>query len=185
MIFRKQLKGLALCFSIALIAPALAFAGGSTFQAADLQYVNGAGPALGGGTLNRSANSIQLRVAATGLEATAVYSAWFIIFNAPENCAGGPGNCMGSDLGNPQVNGGVRNAGGFVSGADGSGYLTGTMGNGAAPDGMCCFGRLMNGNKAEIHIVLQTHGAPVAGTVGFEMSHPTGTDQGFMIFPPM
>jgi hypothetical protein len=185
MIFHKQFKRLALCFSIALIAPALALAGGSTFQTADLQYVNGGGPALGGGTLNRSANSIQLRFTATALDATAVYSAWFIIFNAPENCAGGPGNCAGSDLGNPKVKGGVRNAGGFVSGSDGSGYFTGTLGSGPAPAGMAGFGNLINGNKAEIHIVLQSHGAPVAGTVGFEMSHPTGTDQGFMIFPPM
>ena len=185
MIFHKKIKGLALFFSIALVAPALALAGANTFQTAELQYVSGAGPALGGGTLNRSANSIQLRVAATGLEATAVYSAWFVIFNAPENCANGPGHCMGPDLGNPKVNGGVRNAGGFVSGADGSGYLTGTMSTGAAPAGMAGFGRLMNGKNAEIHIVLQTHGAPVAGTVGIEMSHPTGTDEYFMIFPPM
>jgi hypothetical protein len=185
MIFHKQVKGLAIFFSIALITPALALAGANTFQSAELQYVNGAGPALGGGTLNRSANSIQVRVAATGLEATTVYSAWFIIFNAPENCAGGAGNCMGSDLGNPKVGGGVRNAGGFISGADGGGYFTGSMGNGAAPDGMCCFGRLKTGNKADFNIVLKTHGAPAPGTVGVEMSNPTGTDEYFMIFPAM
>jgi hypothetical protein len=185
MIFHKQFKGLAILFSVALITPALALAGASTFQSADLQHWVGGAPALGGGTLNRSANSVQVRVTATGLEATTVYSAWFIIFNAPENCAGGPGNCMVDDVGPKDT--GVLNAGGFISGADGSGYLTGTMGNGAAPDGMCCFGRLMNGNNAEIHIVVQTHGAPVPGTVGFEMSHPTGpnADRYFMIFPAM
>jgi len=185
MIFRKQLKGLALSFSIALLAPALALAGANTFQTADLRHVIGAAPALGGGTLNRSANSIQVRVAATGLEATAVYSAWFVIFNAPENCAGGPGNCAGPDVGNPATKAGVRNAGGFITGADGSGYFTGSMSTGAAPAGMAGFGRLMNGLNAEIHIVLQTHGAPAPGTVGFEMSHPTGDDEYFLIFPPM
>jgi hypothetical protein len=185
MIFHKQFKGLALCFSIALIAPTLALAGASTFQSAELHSING-GLAVGGGTLNRSANSIQVRVTATGLETTSVYSAWFIIFNAPENCADGPGNCAPPDVGNPETKAGVRNAGGFVSGADGSGYFTGTLGSGAAPDGMAGFGRLMNGNNAEIHIVLQTHGAPVDGTVGFHMSNPLTpvADRAFLVFPP-
>ena len=192
MIFHKQVKGLALCFSIALIAPAIALAGGGTFQYAELQNIPDLEGvprlAAGGGTLNRSANSIHLRVAATGLEGTTVYSAWFIIFNAPENCVGGPGNCAGSDLDNPKVKGGVRNAGGFVTGADGNGYFTGSLKSGPAPDGLPIFGMLKNGNEAEVHIVLQTHGAPVAGTVGFEMSHPSpvlGADHAFMIFPPM
>ena len=74
MIFRKQFKGLAIFLSIALVAPALALAGASSFQSAELQHFDGSGPALGGGTLNRSANSIQVRVTAAGLEATTVDS---------------------------------------------------------------------------------------------------------------
>ena len=177
-------KGLALSLLVASMAPALAFAGDSTFQSENLRFFVGGAPTTGAGTLTRHDNSVHLRVSATGFDATAVYSAWYIIFNKPENCADNtPGGCLGSDIGNPAVKAAVLNAGGFVSGADGSGYFSGTLETGKAPSGMCCFGKLMSGTKAEIHVLLLTHGAPVPGTVNAHMSTPAGgTDQFFLIF---
>jgi len=176
-------KGLALSLLVASMAPALAFAGGSTFQSENLRFFVGGAPTTGAGTLTRHADSIHLRVAATGLTATSVYSAWFIIFNSPGDCAGGPGNCVEDDLDNPAVKGGVRNAGGFISGADGSAYFSGTLDSGPAPSGMAGFGSLKNGFKAEVHVLLLDHGAPVPGTVNAHMSTPPGgVPDVFLIF---
>ena len=176
-------KGLLLSLFIASLAPAVAFAGGSTFQSENRYFFNGGAPTTGASTLIRHAKSIHLRVTATGLSATAAYSAWFIIFNRPENCAGGPGNCVEPDLDIPAVKGAVRNAGGFISGADGSGYFSGTLETGPAPSGMAGFGTLKHGFKAEVHILLLDHGAPVPGTVHAHISTPPGgTPHVFSIF---
>ena len=177
-------KGLALGLLISSMVPAVAFAGDSTFQSENLRFFVGGAVTTGAGTLTRHNNSVHLRVAATGLDATAVYSAWFVIFNKPEKCADNtPGGCALDDIGVPAVKAAVINAGGFLSGADGSGYFSGTLEPGKAPSGMCCFGKLMSGMKSEIHVLLLTHGTPVPGTVNAHMSTPDGgTDQFFLIF---
>lgn len=181
---KHRIKGLALSLSIMALVPAVALAGAGTFQAVDAVDFNTGVSVNGAGTLTRHANSIHLRVAMTGLDPSASYSAWYVIFNRPDQCAAGPGACGEGDLGNPDVRLGVLNAGGFVSSADGTGYFAGTLQTGKPPEGMCCFGRLMHGYKSEVHIVIQTHGPAVAGTVAAEISLPTGTDQFAIVFPP-
>jgi len=54
---------------------------------------------------------------------------------------------------------------------------------GAPPAGMpCCFGQLNDSVGAEIHMVIQTHGPAVVGTIATEMTLPTGIDQYFAVF---
>ena len=166
------------------LVPAVALAGAGTFQAIDAVIFGTTTPTTGAGALTRHANSIHLRVAMNGLDPSASYSAWYVIFNRPDQCAGGPGACGLADTGNPDVRLGVLSAGGFISTADGTGYFAGTLQTGKPPEGMCCFGRLMHGYKSEVHIVIQSHGPAVAGTVAAEITLPTGTDQFAIVFPP-
>jgi len=184
MTIRHKIKGLAVSLSIIALVPVVALAGAGTFQAVDAHFFGTTDPANGAGTLTRHADSIHVRATMAGLDPSASYSAWYVIFNRPDQCAGGPGACDLADLGNPDVRLGVLNAGGFVSTADGTGYFTGTLQTGQPPAGMCCFGRLMHGYKSEVHIILQSHGPAVAGTVATEIALPTGADQFAIVFPP-
>ena len=151
----------------------------STFQTSEAYFIAG-GAAVGGGTLNRTKRSVFLRVSMADLDKNATYSAWFIIFNDPSQCSFGT---IGSCGPNPDPNGGpgdeplaaVINAGGFVTGDDGTGYFVGELSKRDHPDGVCCGdGVMKNGMKAEIHIVIETHGAILPGEVSTQMSVPFG-----------
>lgn len=186
-------KGLALGLVIATLVPAMALAGGGTFQSANALIFGTDTAVAGGATLIRHGNSIHLRVAMSGLDADSVYSAWYIIFNKPNKCADGPGNCGLVDIANPAVKAAVLNAGGFLTGNDSVGYFTGTLNTGRAPAGMCCFGNLKSGFSSEVHVLLQTHGPAVPGSVngqlsipGFECNAPAdcgNADQFAFVFP--
>lgn len=181
----NKITELALALIIVSVTPGMATAGGNTFQAADMQVFGSGDFAAGAATLDRHASGIHLRVSGNVFTANAVYSAWYIIFNNPDACAGGPGACSGADLGNPAVDGAVVNAGGFVAGGGGTGYFTGSLDNGPAPSGMCCFGKLNNGKKAEVHVLLLDHGVRNPGEIATHMSTPGGgVDQYFFIFAP-
>ena len=164
--------------------PATSFAQ-TAFQAADVMRFSTGEATTGAMTLSRSANSVQLRGTMAGLEKKSVYSVWWIIFNNPAGCVGGgEGVCTGLDVypGSP-ADAAALNASGFVTGTDGTGYFVGELETGAPPAGMpCCFGQLNDSVGAEIHIVIQTHGPAVVGTIATEMTLPTGIDQYFAVF---
>ena len=177
-----------LSLSVALLALAAIPATGmaqTAFQAADVMNFTTGEATTGAMTLSRSANSVQLRGSMAGLDKKSVYSVWWIIFNNPAGCVGGgDGICTGDDVypGGP-ADAGVLNASGFVTGTDGTGYFVGELETGAPPAGMpCCFGQLNDSVSAEIHIVIQTHGPAVVGTIATEMTLPTGIDQYFAVF---
>jgi len=181
---------------------ALEGAGGSTFQSSNA-LVFGSDVEVGGaGTLLRTDNSVELRAMMSGLDTNAVYTLWWIIFNNPEECTLGtaPALCGGGDL-NPDrdgegvnpVDGGVRNAAAFVTGMDGTGNVRGKLMEGAPPTGpaVAGFGQLNDSVGAEIHIVVQTHGAPLVGSVADQMTIPGAAcnaeceDQFAIIFLPV
>jgi len=181
---------------------ALEGAGGSTFQASDVMVFE-TGVAVGGaGTLVRTNNSVELRAMMSGLDPNAVYTLWWIIFNNPDECTTGaaPALCGEGDL-NPDRDGegvnpvdrGVRNAAAFITGADGTGNTVGKLMEGAAPTGPAAagFGQLNDSVGAEIHIVIQTHGAPLVGSIDQQMTIPGAAcntecaDQFGIIFLPV
>ena len=158
---------------------------GATFQAAEALVFGAPTQIAGAGTLLRSGNAVDLRVALSGLDQNAMYTLWWIIFNNPEECIGGtaPVLCGEVDV-NPNrdgegvnpVNPGVRNAAGYLTGPDGIMNLTGRLLEGPYPTGpaVAGFGQLNDSAAAEIHIVVQTHGAPMIGSVGTQMTIPGG-----------
>jgi hypothetical protein len=165
---------------------------GSTFQSAEALIFGTATQVAGAGTLLRGSSSLDLRVALGGLDQNAMYTLWWIIFNNPAACTAGtaPALCGEPDLGVEAVNPGVRNAGGYMTGMDGTMNLTAAIlaGPGAMSAG---FGQLDDSVGAEIHIVVQAHGGPMVGSVGVQMTTPNGAcnpdceDQLALVFLPV
>lgn len=162
----------------------------STFQTAEVHEFVGGADTTSGGTLTRKKNEVWARLALHGLEADAVYTVWWIIFNDPDSCAGGPGNCGGPDLG--IAGGSVINAAGFVTSSSGTANITAHLEARRPPAGLWVAPPLGqkgllpgNGHGAELHMVIQNHGPVVAGTVGVEISLPTGVDELGIGFPPV
>ena len=152
--------------------PALAVDDGSqaTYQAANM-FVFGSPATLvpGAATLTRTNDGISFRIYTQGL-APGATTVWIIIFNNPENCvAGGPGVCMGPDLGNPAVEGSIVYGTGYNVGADGIGNFHGSLADGKPPAGISVnipagtANGLKNSKKAEVHFVVRSHGPAVAG----------------------
>ena len=187
-----------------LIVPGQAFAQ-STFQRVDAiipfttttlkgagTLVRKAGPARGKGQNGQGPDghgSIHLRVAMSELDPNASYSTWFIIFNLP--CAAGPGMCTEPEISK------VVNAGGFVTGDDGTGYFVGELEEGPVPTGIANGDPFGSGDEgltdsfaSEVHVILQSHGPIVAGSVAGQISIPgfacgPCADQAAILFPPM
>jgi hypothetical protein len=181
---------------------ALEGTGGATFQASNV-LVFGSDVAVGGaGTLLRDETSVELRAEFSELDPNAAYTLWWIIFNNPEECTMGtaPTLCGEGDL-NPDRDGegvnpvdrGVRNASGFITGDAGTANTRAKLREGPSPTGpaMAGFGQLNDSVGAEIHIVVQTHGAPLAGSVDQQMTVPGAAcntvcaDQFAIIFLPV
>lgn len=125
-------------------------------------------PVAGASILTRDNDSITINVSTTGLGSGAVYTTWWVIFNRPSACATTP--CGLADLANASAQPSVVWATGFI--AD----MFGTANFGAHlersnPPGQVLFGPgLTNVRRAEIHIVVRTHGDPIPGQVDDQMS---------------
>ena len=164
-------------------------------QAIDAIALPALTPAGGAGILSRTRDRLWVTIATSGLDPDAAYTVWWVIFENPENCAGGPGACADTDLGNAAVAGSAFLATGFVTGADGTATVSahhegynmipgGTdvlLGNGLSRG---------NGFHAEVHMVVRSHGAIVPGNVAAQISTIDGAcdvntcaDQQAIVFP--
>jgi hypothetical protein len=112
----------------------------------------------GGSMLVRTKTGVFMSMHAFGLPVGDAVTAWFIIFNNPQNCATHP--CSGADLPTADVQASVVNATGRIVGADGTadfgafrmaGDATGTE---SGPG-------LLDSFKAEIHFVVRSHGPAI------------------------
>lgn len=123
-------------------------------------------------TLYRTRQSLEMRVAASGLAENSAFTVWWVVFNNPAACVMG---CGADDLPRPAVRAAVFYAAGFVTGGDGVGTEDG-VGNvsayvdaGALPAGIDIeMGDGLesgNGFDAEVHIVVRTHGTISPGQV--------------------
>lgn len=144
---------------------------GSKIQAANLFYLETGENAAGAATLTRTRNSVTAAIAAGDLDANAAYTVWWVIWNYPSKC--------NDACGDEDEDFGVRGnaifyAGGFVTGADGTGNLTVKLNAGRKPRGTdeVIPGELRRwrGLRAEVHVVLRTHGMIVPGKVDEQIS---------------
>lgn len=130
------------------------------------------GPAVvGASVMTRDKTGVEATVSTTGLAPAGAYSWWWVVFNRPQYCVDG---CGLDDLpvgatpisnGDPRVRASLLWGGGFVSDDSGAAYTAARLERGKPP-GEVRFGPgLWNVKKAEIHIVLRTHGEALAGEV--------------------
>jgi hypothetical protein len=188
----KRIRILSATLIFCIAAPLAAFAGGSTFQASNVHTYVGDNVVAGAGTLLRSKKAVELRFEMAGLDMNAAYTLWWIIFNKPEKCKYGtfPALCGEDDIGGP-ADTGVRNAAAFITGYDGTANIVGKLNKGKFPAGGAGFGQLNHAQRAEIHIVVQTHGTPLIGYVADQMTIPgaacndTCADQYTIVFLPV
>lgn len=148
---------------------------------------------VGASQLVRAKRSVSMNIWTTGLDPGSAYTVWWIIFNNPEHC--GDAGCSGNDLDTPEVKGAVTWATGHIIGSTGTGNFAASLKEGP-PKGDTPFGLsgdadgLIDATKAEIHLVVRTHGEAIPGLVYEQISTFDGgcdvnfcDDQQFAIHP--
>jgi len=146
----------------------------------------------GGATLYRSSQGLEMRIATSGLNMNSSYSVWWVVFNNPSACVGG---CGADDLGNPAVRASVLYAAGFVTGLSDTGNVTAHLESGNLPSGLDVdLGNGLepgNGFRAEVHLVVRSHGTTLPGIVDQQIGSFNGgcnvtcANVQAAIFPPV
>jgi hypothetical protein len=108
-------------------------------------------------------DGIAMNIRTTGLENGHVYTAWWIVFNNPENCAAEI--CTPADIGAEGVNGNVTYADGILLTEDGRMELAGSLATGEIPEAWFDV-PLSNPLGADVHIVLHDHGPVIPEMAG-------------------
>jgi len=182
--------------------------GWRSLQSAEMIDFATGDPVKGGGTLLRGKNEVEARLSTMGLDAGAAYTVWWVIFNRPSRCSNpgcgeddifsGPGMLNRFGIDQAQIS--VVYANGFVTGAHGVANVTAHLNAGKLPEGWGVnFGwkndrksglKKGNGNKAELHMVVRSHGPAIVGQVGFQTSNFDGacgvcSDQQAIVFNPL
>jgi hypothetical protein len=142
-----------------------------TYQTTNIfQFGNPSMKLAGGATLYRSRNGLEMRVATSGLNPNSAYTVWWVVFDNPAGCT--PPGCGLDDVApqpNPAAGVSVFYAAGFVTGIDGVGNVDAHVEAGALPDGIDIeTGTGLdrgNGFRAEVHLVVRTHGTTTPGQV--------------------
>jgi hypothetical protein len=147
----------------------------AVYRFADGSEVEGASSQL-----TRFNNGVTVTISTSDLAADEVYTLWWVVFNEPGNCSDGvcnlddlfvlneDGSIVLEDNGNRAMsvdalvnaNVSIQHAAGTYT-RDGSAYMSASLGLGDVP-GIIFGPGLLDAHKAEIHLVIRTHGAPVA-----------------------
>jgi len=137
------------------------------------------GVLAGTSTLHRNHNGITANYKATGLIPGHAYTVWWVIWNNPENCIV-PGACSDGDFGDPDVQVELMYATGHVAGDNGMGNFSGHLNENDASEsinplyGLPSYGGLLDAEKAEVHVVLRSHGPKVPGIVNEQIGSYLG-----------
>jgi len=146
----------------------------------DMQVFPGGPAVVGISIMTRDATGVDATVSTTGLSAAGAYSWWWAVFNRPQFCVGG---CGPDDLpvgatpvsnGDPRVRASVLWGGGFVSDATGAANAAARLERGTPPGAVLFGPGLSNLKKAEIHVVLRSHGEAVAGEIAEQIGSLDG-----------
>lgn len=119
--------------------------------------------------MTRYANGVAYTISTVGLVPGGAYTNWWVIFNNPQFCS--PPGCSGKDFpqngGDPKVQASVLWATGRVADAGGQGNFSAQLAAGgvSAAPGQILFGPgLLNPSRAEIHIIVRSHGFALWGS---------------------
>jgi hypothetical protein len=122
----------------------------------------------GAGTLTRTKKLVTAGIFTTGLDPSAAYTIWWIVWNDPSACVGGCGEDDLEIAGNS-----IFYAGGFVTGEDGSANVIVQMTPGVLNRGIEVFaGKGLDKKKvfkAEIHLIIRSHGPLIKGLVDLQI----------------
>lgn len=118
-------------------------------------------------TMIRNRNGVWYYISTTGLLAGGAYTNWWVVFNHPEFCSA-PG-CAAKDFpqngGDPNVQASVLWATGRVVDGSGQGTFSAHLaasGVSGAP-GQVLFGPALLNPRAEIHLIVRSHGPALTG----------------------
>ena len=164
----------------------------TTYQTANAVMFRVGTPVGGAGTLFRSKQTLDVRVATTGLQSNGAFTVWWVVFNNPDACVDG---CGLDDLARPDVRAAVFYAAGFVTGADGTANVTAHLKAGHLAEGVDVeLGTGLergNGFRAEVHVIVRGHGAISTGHVAEQIGsfngacNPTCANKQAVLFPPV
>jgi len=168
--------------AMALLGGISAMAGGSTQSSAMHEFPDASVIAGAEATLTRMGGGVHFVIDTVGLTPGNVVTAWFVVFNSPENCSGG--ECNEDDIfnldsdgkfilntdGSPPMNMdaiGAANisalrAGGLIVDAGGNAQFQGSLVVGDVSEAIFG-GGLVDAHLATIHIILRDHQAAIAG----------------------
>ena len=147
---------------------------GDSFQAANMEDFHTGVVVDGAATLTRTKKSVTAGIFTTGLDKSAAYTMWWVIWNDPSACMGGCGETSIGVSGNS-----ILYAGGFVTGADGSANVTVQLKAGTVNKGI----EVLVGEKgldkkkvfeAVIHLIIRSHGKIIPGMVDLQISTVNG-----------
>jgi len=150
--------------------------------------------------LTRYENGVTMAISTNDLNPGDVYTVWWVVFNAPENCSDGV--CNADDIlvvedgivprdadGNRLMNmDGIANANISIQHAAGGYSVDGTLntsaslGEGEVP-GIVVGPGLLDAETAEIHLVVRTHGPMVEGAFADQISTFGGGCEPFDALP--
>jgi len=112
-------------------------------------------------TLNTNANGASFSFHVTQLNPGHVYTVWFVVINAPENCVTSPCTAPADVLGNTEgVRANITYGAGHVVGESRQATFAGFIPAGEMPDGWFD-NDFSNPLGAEIHLVLNDHGPKI------------------------
>ncbi len=146
---------------VALAAPAAAQKAGTDVVATESfrpeRSTMGGAIVYGSATrLVRTRDDVTATIHTSGLMPGFVYTAWFAIFNFPENCFTRP--CTPNDISNnPAVQGSLLNFGGALADLDGTADFGEHRAVGDTTNARSGPG-LLDPRRAEIHLVVRSHG---------------------------
>ncbi len=151
---------------------------GASKQTVDIfDVVNGV--LAGTSTLHRNSNGITVNYKAINLIPGHAYTLWWVIWNNPENCMV-PGACSDGDFGDPDVQVELMYATGHVVGGSGKGNFSAHLNENDASGtinplfGLPSYGGLLDAEKAEVHMVVRSHGPKVPGIVNEQIGSYLG-----------
>ncbi|HZA67698.1 MAG TPA: hypothetical protein VE592_12145 [Geminicoccaceae bacterium] len=123
----------------------------------------------GAGILTRERGRVWANISASGLGQDAAYTVWWVVFNNPSACSD---PCGSDDLESLAVDPAIFYATGFITGEDGTANISAHLQAGRIPDGADTLVdanedgvglRRGNGFKAEIHLIVRSHGPILVG----------------------